>query len=48
VKSNPGQHTSAECGNRGYRNIKPRHSTPFPFSAPETHTISAPKSTRMK
>jgi hypothetical protein len=21
VKSNPGQHTSAECGNRGYRNV---------------------------
>lgn len=30
MKSNPGQHTSAECGNRGYRNIKPRHSTPVP------------------
>ena len=30
VKSNPGQHTSAECGNRGYRNIKPRRSTPVP------------------
>jgi hypothetical protein len=27
MKSNPGQHTSAECGNRGYRNIKaaPQH-----------------------
>ena len=22
IKSNPGQHTSAECSNRGYRNIK--------------------------
>ena len=30
VKSNRGQHSSAECGNRGYRNIKPRHSTPVP------------------
>jgi hypothetical protein len=30
VKSNPGQRTSAECGNRGYRNIKPRRSTPVP------------------
>jgi hypothetical protein len=25
VKSNPGQTTSAECGNRGYVNIKPEH-----------------------
>jgi hypothetical protein len=30
VKANPGQHSSAECGNRGYRNIKPRHSVPVP------------------
>src|SRR5271166_958139 len=30
IKSNPGQHTSAECGNRGYRNIKPRRSVPVP------------------
>ena len=26
VKNNPGQHTSAQCGNRGYRNIKARRS----------------------
>ena len=26
VKSNPGEHTSAQCGNRGYQNIKPRRS----------------------
>jgi hypothetical protein len=26
IKSNPGQHTSAECANRGYRNIKPARS----------------------
>jgi hypothetical protein len=25
AKSNPLQHSSSECGNRGYRNIKPRH-----------------------
>jgi hypothetical protein len=31
VKSNPGQHSSAECGNRGYRNIKPRRSIPVPI-----------------
>lgn len=30
VKSNPGQHSSAQCGNRGYRNIKPSRSKPVP------------------
>jgi hypothetical protein len=30
VKSNPGQHTSAECGNRGYRNVKAARSKPVP------------------
>jgi hypothetical protein len=30
VKSNPGQHSSAQCGNHGYHNIKPRWSTPVP------------------
>ncbi|HEY6387149.1 MAG TPA: hypothetical protein VIX91_15845 [Candidatus Acidoferrum sp.] len=35
VKSNPGQHDSAECGNRGYRNIKPAHSSRLcPICAP--------------
>jgi hypothetical protein len=34
VKSNPGQHTSAECANRGYRNIKPVHSSPVPVLRP--------------
>lgn len=24
VKRNPGQHSSAECGNRGYQNVKPQ------------------------
>jgi hypothetical protein len=28
VKSNPGEHISTQCGNRGYRNIKPRSSSP--------------------
>jgi hypothetical protein len=42
VKSNPGQHTSADCGNRGYRNIKPRRSTPVPaLRSGETHTLRA-------
>jgi hypothetical protein len=31
VKSNPGQHTSAECGNRGYRDIKPFRDYPVPL-----------------
>ena len=30
VKSNPGQHNSSQCGNRGYRNIKPRRSSAVP------------------
>jgi hypothetical protein len=28
VKSNPGEHTSTQCGNRGYHNIKPRRGSP--------------------
>jgi hypothetical protein len=31
VKSNPGMHESSQCGNKGYTNIKPAHSS----SAPE-------------
>jgi len=42
VKRNPGQNTSAECGNRGYRNIKPRHSTPVPvLRSGDTHELRA-------
>jgi len=42
VKSNPGQHASAECANRGYRNIKPVHSRPVPVLRPgATHTLRA-------
>jgi hypothetical protein len=42
VKSNPGQHTSAECGNRGYRNIKASRSRPVPVLRPgETHVFRA-------
>ncbi len=42
VKSNPGQHTSAECGNRGYLNIKPRSSMPLPFlRSGDTHDLRA-------
>jgi len=40
VKANPGQHSSAECGNRGYVNIKPRHSTPVPvLRSGASHTL---------
>ena len=42
VKSNPGQHSSAQCGNRGYRNIKPRRSTPVPtLRSGDAHTLRA-------
>ena len=42
VKSNPGQHTSAKCGNYGYRNIKPRHSIPVPaLRSGRTHSLRA-------
>lgn len=42
VKSNPGEHTSAQCGNRGYLNIKPFHSSPVPaLVSGEAHTLRA-------
>ena len=42
VKTNPGQHTSAQCGNRGYRNIKPRRSQAIPHLHPgDDHTLRA-------
>lgn len=42
IKKNPGQTTSAACGNRGYQNIKPRRATPVPTPQPgEIHTLSA-------
>ena len=42
VKTNPGEHTSAECGNRGYRNIKPRRALPVPnLHSGEAHTLRA-------
>src|SRR3984885_13086590 len=42
VKSNPGQHSSAECGNRGYLNIKPRRGAPIPaLRSGETHDLRA-------
>ncbi len=42
IKSNPGQHTSAECGNRGYRNIKPQRSKSVPvLHTGDTHDLRA-------
>jgi hypothetical protein len=42
IKSNPGQHTSAECGNRGYINIKPVRSSPVPILNPgDGHRLRA-------
>jgi len=42
VKTNPGQHSSAECGNRGYQNIKPRRSSPLPSLHPgDAHSLRA-------
>ncbi len=42
VKSNPAQSKSAECGNRGYQNIKPRHALAVPALRPgETHRLGA-------
>jgi hypothetical protein len=42
VKRNPSQHTSAQCGNNGYTNIKPRQSAPIPHLQPgESHTLRA-------
>jgi hypothetical protein len=42
VKSNPGQSTSSQCANRGYRNIKPRQSRPVPvLQSGATHDLRA-------
>lgn len=42
VKRNPGMHTHAECGTRGYRNVKPRLSRPVPeLKLGDTHRIRA-------
>lgn len=42
IKRNSGQSRSAECGNRGYQNIKPRRASPVPPLRPgDTHTFGA-------
>lgn len=42
IKRNPGMHSSSECGNHGYRNIKPMHSSPVPKLDPgDSHSLFA-------
>jgi len=42
IKTNPGEHTSAECANRGYRNIRPARKSPVPSLQPgNSHTLQA-------
>lgn len=42
IKENPGQHLSAECGNLGYRIIKPQRSPPIPKPRPgDVHKFRA-------
>ena len=42
VKRNPGMNSSSECGNRGYRNIKPRRWSAVPrLGRGDPHTLSA-------
>jgi hypothetical protein len=42
VKKNPGQTMNSECGNRGYRNIRPKHIAPVPvLRSGDSHTFGA-------
>jgi hypothetical protein len=42
LKRNPSEHTSAQCRNRGYTNIKPRKASPMPrLEAGQSHTLRA-------
>ena len=42
LKTNPGEHTSAECANRGYRNIRPARKSPVSALQPgDSHTLRA-------
>jgi hypothetical protein len=42
VKRNPSEHTSAQCSNHGYTNIKPRNASPVPHLEPgSAHTLRA-------
>jgi hypothetical protein len=42
VKTNPGEHTSGQCGNRGYHNTKPRRAQQVPpLQVGAIHTLRA-------
>jgi hypothetical protein len=42
VKRNPNAHTSTECGNRGYENVKPSSASAVPrLKSGESHTLRA-------
>ena len=42
VKRNPGKQTLAECGNQGYRNLRPQRSIPVPALTPgSSHLLRA-------
>lgn len=42
LKRNPGQSTSAECGNRGYSTVRPRSHAPVPELTPgQAHVLRA-------
>ncbi len=42
VKRNPGMNASSACGNHGYRNIKPKRSSPVPRLTPgDSHSLLA-------
>jgi len=42
VKTNPGEHKSSECANRGYRNIKPALKKPIPeLHVGDSHALRA-------
>lgn len=42
IKTNPGMHSSSECGNRGYQNIKPKRSSAIPsLRAGDFHSLVA-------
>ena len=42
VKRNPGQSTHAQCGTRGYRNVRPQASEPLPqLGLGEAHVLRA-------
>ncbi len=42
IKRNPSEHSSAQCGNRGYQNVKPQFSAAVPRLTPgQSHSLRA-------